>query len=522
MSNAKALLTNICLLIALAYLFDLGYRYLFQYASNRAKYMLTTATFILAGWMAMAFGTRTDGLYLLDLRFVPLIIAVLVLQEPLTIALIGFGIGVGRLFLGIDEAAIAACLNMTVVGLVSAWLCSYLRWKPWRFEYKSMVTVLAVNVLYALDTTLTLETLDLMPVGTYWREFGYYSFPIRLVLSMLLIYVVRDFQKEQQRVDELRTMNMLLRRQTRELREAKRDVEEKARELMLANKYKSEFLANMSHELKTPLNSIILLSQLLQESDGEGVSAEDVRYAELINGAGNDLLQLINDILDLSKVEAGKMDVYFEPLSTRELVQTLQEQYMPLASRKNLAFETEIAPNVPEVMQSDALRLNQILRNLLVNAFKFTEQGEVKLVVKLEGGMPIETAALKKRRLRSWNPVAWGRPAMRLNSPQRVSFSIIDTGIGIELEKQKLIFEAFQQEDGSINRNYGGTGLGLSISLQLARLLGGTLSLVSQKGEGSTFTLYLPVTPPMTSSIALGDNGQPEPPDKGNRRSFRS
>ncbi|AZN39423.1 sensor histidine kinase [Paenibacillus albus] len=519
MANAKALLTNICLLIALAYLFDLGYRYLFQYASNRAKIVLTTAMFILGGWTAMAFGIRTDGLYLLDLRFVPLIIAVLVIQEPVKIALIGFGIGVGRLFLGLDEAAIAGCLNMTLVGLVSAWLCAYLRWKPWRFEYKSIVIVLAVNLLYALNTTLTLETLDLLPVGTYWREFGYYSLPLRIVLSGFLIYIIRDFQKEQQRVDELRTMNMLLRRQTRELREAKREVEEKARELTLASKYKSEFLANMSHELKTPLNSIILLSQLLQESDGD--STEDVRYAELINGAGNDLLQLINDILDLSKVEAGKMDVYFEPLSTRELVQTLQEQYMPLASRKNLAFETEFAPNVPEVMQSDALRVNQILRNLLVNAFKFTERGTVKLVVKLEGGVPLEPSALKKRRLRSWNPVAWGRPAVRITSPQRVSFSIVDTGIGIELEKQKLIFEAFQQEDGSINRNYGGTGLGLSISLQLARLLGGTLSLVSEKGEGSTFTLYLPISPQVASSVATGDNGQPEPPDKGNRRLSR-
>ncbi|MBP3966350.1 sensor histidine kinase [Paenibacillus lignilyticus] len=495
MTNAKALFANISLLIALAYLFDLGYRYLFQYASNRVKYGLTIAMFIIGGWCAMAFGPRMGDLHLLDLRIAPLIIAVLVFPSPLVIALIGVGIGFGRLFLDFDEAAIAGFLNMAIVGLVSAWLSNWLKWKPWRFVWKSTATLLVVNVVYALIVTLTLLHLDLMSVRTYWLEFGIYALPLRLLLCALLIFIIRDFQKEQQRVDELRTMNMLLRRQTRELREAKREVEEKARELMLASKYKSEFLANMSHELKTPLNSIILLSQLMQEEDTDRYSAEDVRYAELINGAGNDLLQLINDILDLSKVEAGKMDINFEPLSIEELVQTLHQQFLPVAGQKKLLFETEISPAVPEAMQSDALRVNQILRNLLVNAFKFTESGSVKLVVKVEGGVPIEPSALKKRTLRNWNPASWGRPAVRVVPPQRILFSIIDSGIGIEAEKQQLIFEAFQQEDGSINRNYGGTGLGLSISLQLARLLGGTLSLESRKGEGSKFTLRLPVTP---------------------------
>ena len=158
----------------------------------------------------------------------------------------------------------------------------------------------------------------------YWHSIDMCVFPFRLVLSGLFIFIIRDFQKEQLRVDGLRTMNLLLRRQSRESRIAKREVEEKARELMLASKYKSEFLANMSHELKTPLNSIILLSQLIKDNEEERYEGEELRYADLINGAGNELLQLINDILDLSKVEAGKMDVFFEQVSLHDLIQILQ------------------------------------------------------------------------------------------------------------------------------------------------------------------------------------------------------
>ncbi|NBD27497.1 sensor histidine kinase [Paenibacillus glycinis] len=509
---AKALFANISLLIALAYMFDLGYRYLFQYASERVKYGITIAVFILGGWLAMAFGLRADGLLVLDLRFLPVIIAVLVFPNPRAIALIGLGIGLGRLFMGFDETSIGACANMTVLGLLGMWLSAWLRAKPWRFLTKSLIALTSLNVVFALNATAVVALAPSMSVREFWLSFGIYSFPLRLLLGGLLIFIIRDFQKEQQRVDELRKMNMLLRRQTRELRMAKRDVEEKARELMLANKYKSEFLANMSHELKTPLNSIIMLSQLMKESEEERDAVkEEVQYAELINGAGNELLQLINDILDLSKVEAGKMDISIEPHSIIELVQTLYQQFLPVATQKNVAFETEISPQVPEAIHTDALRINQILRNLLANAFKFTDTGSVRLIVKAEGGVPIEPSALKKRRIHNWNPVSWARPAVRTVAPLRVSFSIVDTGIGIEPEKQELIFEAFRQEDGSISRKYGGTGLGLSISLQLARLLGGSLSLESRKGEGSKFTLRVPVSAQAAGDAAKSAEGGPLP-----------
>lgn len=489
----KSIFANISLLIALAYMFDLGYRYLFQYASVRVKYGIAMAAFILGGWLAMVFGLRLDGMLVMDLRMLPLIIAIFVFPRSSSVAIIGVGIGIGRLLLDYDQSAIGASLNLIVMGFLCMGISAWLRPKTWRFLAKSATAILLVNVLFALNATVVVMVTSAMSVHEYWLDVGVYALPLRIVFSGLLTFVIHDFQKEQQRVDELRKMNMLLRRQTRELREAKRDIEGKARELMLANKYKSEFLATMSHELKTPLNSIIILSQLLKESEEErDGSPDDAQYAALIHGAGNELLQLINDILDLSKVEAGKMDIHIEPHSVEELVQTLHQQFLPVAAQKNVTFETEIAPQVPQAIYTDALRINQILRNLLANAFKFTEKGGVKLIVKADGGMPLEPSALKKRRLRNWNPIAWGRPAVRIPAPIRISFSVVDTGIGIEPEKQQLIFEAFRQEDGSINRKYGGTGLGLSISLQLARLLGGTLALESHKGEGSKFTLRLP------------------------------
>jgi len=500
---AKVFFANFSLLIALAYLFNLGYKYIFQHASVKIKYVLTVSVFIIAGWLVMVFGNKMAGTALLDLRFVPLIIAVLMMPNPYWIAVIGVGIGAGRLFIDYDSNSWVAALNMGLLGLLGTALNIWLRQMRWRFVWKSALAVGCINLIYSLFSTAALYVTDTMSPYDYWRDIAGYALPIRIVFSSLLVFIIRDFQKEQIRVDELRTMNMLLRRQTRELRQAKREVEEKARELLLASKYKSEFLANMSHELKTPLNSILLFSQFIRENDDERYEGDEVRYADLIHGAGNDLLQLINDILDLSKVEAGKMDIVFEPVSSHDLVQMLHQQFIPMADQKKVAFETAIAPNVPASLQTDALRVNQILRNLLVNAFKFTEKGSVRLTVRMEGGAPgIEPGPQGRRRILNWNPATWVRPAARPPMvPQRVAFTVHDTGIGIEPEKQQVIFEAFQQEDGAINRKYGGTGLGLSISLQLARLLGGTLTLKSEKGKGSSFTLHLPVRPPSGQSL---------------------
>ncbi|HAI70552.1 MAG TPA: hypothetical protein DCM38_14085, partial [Gammaproteobacteria bacterium] len=248
-----------------------------------------------------------------------------------------------------------------------------------------------------------------------------------------------------------------------EMEKARAAIEIKAKELELASQYKSEFLANMSHELRTPLNSLLILSQLLANNKPGNLTEKQVEYAQTIQSAGSDLLILINDILDLSKVEAGKMELNIEKLFLSDLVESLAHKFAPLAQEKGLAFHIQMADNLPEVLHTDVQRLKQILTNLLSNAFKFTNQGEVRLSI---------TQEVK----------------------DLIAISITDTGIGIPSDKQQLIFEAFQQIDGTTSRRYGGTGLGLSISRQLARLIGGEITLNSQADSGSTFTLSLPET----------------------------
>ncbi len=481
------------MLIALAYLFNVGYKYIFQHASVQFKNRIAVAIFIIGGWLSMLFGLRVQADTLVDMRMVPVIVAALVFPNPRTVLLIGAGIGIGRLFFNYDINGWLAFASMIVLGLAGMGLSIWLRKLNWRFVWKCTAAVLVLNLVYTLNAMLAHLLVPPSPYE-YWVSIGYVAFPLRVLLSAVFIAMVRDFQKEQMRVEELRAMNMLLRRQTRELREAKREVEEKAGELLLASRYKSEFLANMSHELKTPLNSIILLSQLIRDNDEGRYEHDEVSYAGLIQTAGNELLQLINDILDLSKVEAGKIDVVFEPVLLRDFVQALQQQFQPLADQKGLQFEIETELEAPDSLVTDELRLNQILRNLLVNAIKFTEQGSVKLTIRLETS-PGLTELRGTGRRRNWNFASWGRPVKRPVGVQRISFTVSDTGIGIDPEKQKLIFEAFQQGDGAINRKYGGTGLGLSISLQLARLLGGGLTLQSEKGTGSSFTLSMPTRP---------------------------
>ena len=235
----------------------------------------------------------------------------------------------------------------------------------------------------------------------------------------------------------------------------------KATEVEHANLYKSEFLANMSHELRTPLNSSLILSKLLADNAGGNLSAEQVKFAQTIHSAGNDLLLLVNDILDLSKIEAGKTELHAEPVGLARTLEGLKKTFAPMAQGKGLRFSAAIEPGTPETIDTDVRRLEQILKNLLSNALKFTESGSVSL--------------------RILSP-----------SPDTVSFVVQDTGIGIATEQQALIFEPFRQADGSTHRKYGGTGLGLSISRQLAGLLGGTIEVQSIPGAGSTFTLSLP------------------------------
>ncbi|MEH2430337.1 MAG: HAMP domain-containing protein [Nostoc sp.] len=263
-------------------------------------------------------------------------------------------------------------------------------------------------------------------------------------------------------------------RKNREIEHARLSLEDKAEQLALSSKYKSEFLANMSHELRTPLNSLLILAKLLTDNIDQNLTSKQVEYSQTIYSAGNDLLTLINDILDLAKIESGTMSIDLIPMPLAELGDVIERTFRQIAQSKGLAFTIEFTPELPNTIYSDVKRLQQVLKNLLSNAFKFTEQGEVRLRI-----------AVAK--------VGWSNDNETLNRAQLViAFSVSDTGIGIAPEKQKVIFEAFQQADGSTSRRYGGTGLGLSISREIARLFGGEIKLISQPGEGSTFTFYLP------------------------------
>jgi len=261
----------------------------------------------------------------------------------------------------------------------------------------------------------------------------------------------------------------------KEVEDARKSLEEKAEQLQLTSKYKSEFLANMSHELRTPLNSLLILAQQLFENQEGNLTEKQVKYAKTIHSCGDDLIQLINDILDLSKIESGFISTDFIKVRFNEITAFAETTFKHISENKNLRFSIEMDEKLPNSLQTDIQRLNQILKNLLSNAFKFTEKGEVKLrIYEAKRNWKFHTVNLE-------------------NAEKVVAFEINDTGIGISKDKQNIIFEAFQQAEGSTSRKYGGTGLGLSISRGLADLLGGTIELESEPGRGSKFTLFLPI-----------------------------
>lgn len=274
----------------------------------------------------------------------------------------------------------------------------------------------------------------------------------------------------EERAQMLEQQREQIRAKNREVEEASRELKTKAEELERVSTYKSEFLANMSHELRTPLNSLMILSSLLRDNRDGNLTDKQVEFAATINGAGRDLLNLINDILDLSKIESGHLEFHYDTIPLQEICAQMESTFQPISTNKGIEFIINQDISAPETIVSDSLRMQQILKNLLSNACKFTAQGTVTLNIYL----PADDENI-------------------LSQPA-VAFSVSDTGIGIPIDKQGLIFNAFQQADGSTSRTYGGTGLGLSISRQLARTMGGEISLVSEPGTGSTFTLYLPIS----------------------------
>ncbi|HJU12018.1 MAG TPA: ATP-binding protein, partial [Candidatus Binataceae bacterium] len=279
----------------------------------------------------------------------------------------------------------------------------------------------------------------------------------------------------EEKANLLEEQNAKVEEKNREVEQARLSLEEKAEQLALVSKYKSDFLANMSHELRTPLNSLLVLAKVLGENKDESLNERQLEYARTIYTSGTDLLRLINEVLDLSKLEAGKFQIEPRDFEIAEVAELLEKNFAPLAEEKDLDFFIEMSPGLPRRMHTDRQRLEQILRNLLANALKFTEIGWVKLRINpVEASVTLDDTGL-------------------LEPEAVIAFSVTDTGIGIAQDKQRIIFEAFQQAEGGTSRKYGGTGLGLSISREIARALHGTITVNSTPGGGSTFTLYLPL-----------------------------
>jgi signal transduction histidine kinase/HAMP domain-containing protein/ActR/RegA family two-component response regulator len=359
--------------------------------------------------------------------------------------------------------------------------------------------IIVLPVLFEGELKAVIELASIKPFTQ-----NYINFLDQLMDSVgVILNMISSSMRTEELLQELKRSNAELEAQAKELEEkakllevknqevelASRSLEEKAEQLSLISKYKSEFLANMSHELRTPLNSLLILSKTLAENKDKNLNNEQVKFASTVHSAGQDLLALINEILDLSKVEAGKMPVNPKAVPIPEVKDYIEQTFRPVAEHKGLDFEIQVEEGMPKNLFTDENRLHQILKNLLSNAFKFTEKGQVKMYIGVSD---------KSRK-------ADGKGSRTL------LFRVSDTGIGIAPEKQKLIFEAFQQADGTTSRKYGGTGLGLTISREIARLLGGMIEVESLPGVGSHFTLYLPqkytgseglVQDPMTEPIA--------------------
>lgn len=466
MEFVKMLLVNTSILISVAYLSNLVYKYVLGRTSTQVKYISSVLLAIFCGWMSMVFGYRLTDTVIFDLRVLPLIVATITFGEPFTLIIIGLGIGLSRLTFGINEASIVGYFNLSFLGFVAAGINIWMKKRQFSLIKRGAIAVIGINIMNAVViavfgvTSFSLYVSEIMPI----------TLPLGIVLCIVFCLILRDFHLEQLRMVQVKQNNVLLSKQAEELQKSKLVLGERADQLMRSSQYKTEFLANMSHELRTPLNSIINLAQIISEKDSTRPPDENVMYANIIYKSGHDLLKLINDILDLTKVEAGQLEIVNEDMNISEIPELIQMQFEVIAEKQNILFDITVDDHLPRTLYCDPQRVQQILLNLLSNAFKFTNEGKVTLDI-----------YKKHHEEQGSENLEW------------IVFSIKDTGIGIPQDKHEVVFEAFQQAEGSISRNYGGTGLGLSISRNLAHLLGGNIHMESVEGEGSTFSLYLPI-----------------------------
>ncbi|MDI4648557.1 ATP-binding protein [Cohnella hashimotonis] len=469
---------NVSTMLTLLYLASLLYKYVVYKWSPAWKETLFIVLAIVCGWTTIRFAFHFSDTVMFDMRFLAVIVAPLFVRNRLSILVIGLGIGLARLSFGLNQAALVGCLNVVAMSslvLFILWLSRRRRWP----ELRKMVTIIiSVN----MGNVLFIALFGIIPRRHYLVDIAPGTFLISLFLSFAFMFILREFMSEDKRSHKLKIYTARLEKQYRiseekgrSLEQAKQELETMYAQVQAASRYKSEFLANMSHELRTPLNSVLVLAQLLEENIDDRLSEEEVGYARIIHHSGKELLGLINDVLDLSKIEAGRLELDRSVFSVRELLGQMDELFRPIAARKRLSFTLRSEPDVPDFLHTDEQRLRQIVSNLLSNALKFTQEGHVRFAVSRvhEGGLLAEGG---------------------------LAFEVEDTGIGIAANKQEAIFDAFFQADGSISRAYGGTGLGLSIAKQFAVLLGGDIRLESELGRGSRFTLLLPWPALVTSA----------------------
>ncbi len=372
--------------------------------------------------------------------------------------------------------------------------------------YAGPANILVLPVLFEGDVLAVIELASFQSFNSIHRVFL-----DQLMVSIgVVLNIIGASMRTEELLQELQNSNGELEAQAKELEEkatlleiknqevemASLSLEEKAEQLAMISKYKSEFLANMSHELRTPLNSLLIMAKLLAENRDANLNGKQVQFANTIYASGRDLLNLINEILDLSKVEAGKMGIVASDTKVTELIDYVVRDFRAISQQKDITFTIKVGDDVPESMFTDSQRLQQVLKNLLSNAFKFTDSGTIAL------------EAYRYRGSRSMFQADTLRESQVL-----VAFTVRDTGIGIADNKQRLIFEAFQQVDATTSRKYGGTGLGLTISREISRLLGGEIHLRSVEGEGSEFTLYLPET--YVGQEVEDEDGREQAPDFG-------
>lgn len=463
----KSFFINLSILVTFSYLFNLAFKHIFAHASWRLRQVAMVVIFILAGWLSMIFGVQAAEFALFDLRAVPIIFGVLVFRDPRPLIIIGLGIAASRYTVtGITSTAVTGSINIVMLGIVGALLVSLFNRKSWDYRFKAFLSIFIVNTAQVSGIAL----FGAVPRELYLQEIAPFTYPTGILVSAFFVFIMRDFYKEQMRGEEIFRKHTILQKQTTELQHAKVSLEQKAVQLQQSSRYKSEFIANMSHELKTPLNSILLMSELIKDAEEEEC-AVNTKAATDIHEAGSELLQIIEDILDLSRLEAGKVELAIEPASLQELSQLLYYQHQEYLQEKGLSFKIELPPGMSDTIETDIFRLNQLIRILLLHACKHTAEGSITFSI---------------------------QPDSRLGW---IILRLEDTGAGMPQEHQ-LLLQALQDNNPALLHAIGSGGLGLSVCQQLTGLLGGTLSYSSLDGAGNSFSIHLPIEPtaPETAS----------------------